>query len=79
VLKGSELEAQLQAWYREHAGAFATTAANGAKTIPPLASVKERALADFSVDLRDRLIAEKARELRKVRSVVVDEKVLGSL
>jgi hypothetical protein len=79
ILKGLDLEPQLQAWYRQHGAAFATTTAGGAKKIPPLAEVKERALADFSVDLRDRLLAEKARDLRPVRRVTVDEAVLRQL
>jgi hypothetical protein len=80
VLKGSNLETHLQAWYREHADRYAAPAADGGKTKPPpFAEVRPRVVADFSVDLRERLLAEKARELRKLRAVVIDEAVLRSL
>ncbi len=80
VLRGPALEAQLAAWYRDHAAAFVTPAIDGgAGKIPPLSDVKDRALADFSVDLCDRLLAEKAHELRKLRPVAINEAALQSL
>lgn len=79
VLKGPDLEAQLQAWYRDHAAAFVMPSEGGSKNPPPFSAVKDRALADFSVDLRDRLLAEKARELRQSRRVSIDEAVLQTL
>ncbi len=79
VLNGPDLEPQLAAWYRTHAEFYATPATSGGKTIPTLAAVRDRALADFSVDLRDRLLAEKAQALRRERHVAIDEKALQAL
>lgn len=83
ILKGPDLEARLEAYYREHLTRYAaapTVEGEATQKKPlPFAQVANRVLGDFSVDLRDRLLAEKARELRRTREVVVDEEVLGSL
>lgn len=79
VIRSPDLEAQLQPWYRAHADAYAVPVARGGKKIPPYAEARDRALADFSVELVERLQAEKARELRKLRAVTIDEEVLGRL
>jgi hypothetical protein len=82
TLRGPDLESRLQAWYRQNAALYAAPAEAGGNAPGkplPYAEVRDRVLGDFSVDLRDRLLAEKALELRKVRRVVVVEAVLRSL
>ena len=78
ALRAPDLETRLESWYRGRAAFYATTAGDG-KNAPPFAEVRDRVLGDFSVDLRDTLLAEKARELRNLRSVVIHEDVLDSL
>lgn len=70
VLRGADLETRLQAWYHEHRELYPAE---------PFATLRPRVLGDFSVDLRDRLIAEKAQALRKVRVVTIDDEVLKRL
>ena len=74
-----DTEAQLAAWYREHPGDY--TAANDQGAMKPLSfeQAKLRVAADYSVVLRDRLLAAKARELRKACPVSIDERALGEL
>lgn len=80
ILGSPALEATLRAWYREHAGAFAPPSNSGAPATPPdFTTVRERVLADFSVDLCERFRAEKTRELRQRHTIRVDDAVLGAL
>jgi hypothetical protein len=79
ILRSPELEAKLQAWYRTHAGTYAVTEPGGGRTVPALAEARDRALADFSVELCDHFRAEKARALRQARVITIDEAVLRTL
>ena len=45
----------------------------------PFSAVREEVLGDYSVALRDRLLADKARELRQGRAIAIDEAVLRQL
>jgi hypothetical protein len=79
ILRGPDLDAKLQAWYREHAHSYATSTTDSGKKIPSFSDVRDRILADFSVDLHDRLFAEKTRELRLKHTITIDETVLKTL
>jgi len=80
ILGSPALDTTLRAWYREHADAYAPPSNAGAPATPPdFTAVRERVLADFSVDLCERFRAEKTRELRQRHTISVDEAVLGAL
>ena len=73
------VETELQAWYDQHKVEYAVTNQQGRKQIPSYAEMRSRVEGDYSVALRDRLLAEKAQALRKPRSVRIDEAVLRQL
>jgi hypothetical protein len=58
---------------------YAIGTTDGGKRIPDYAEVKARVEGDVSVDLRDQLLAEKARALRKIRLVTIDDVVSETL
>lgn len=79
-LRSPDLEARLRAWYRANPTLYAATPEGGSGgVLQPFEAVRERVLGDFSVELRDRLRAEKARELRQQRRIEIDEAALRTL
>ncbi|MBX3735855.1 MAG: hypothetical protein KF715_04120 [Candidatus Didemnitutus sp.] len=79
ILRSPELSATLQAWYREHADAYATPGEKGGVKPADFSAVRERVLADFSVDLCERFRAEATRDLRKRHAIAIDDAVLAAL
>jgi len=79
LLAGPAIETQLHAWYENHKADYAGTEAGHEKRVPTYAEARARVEGDYSVALRDRLLAEKAQVLRKTRSVKIDEAVLQKL
>lgn len=75
TLRAPDLEARLRAWFPRHAARYAPPGGRA----PEFAVVRDQVLGDFSVDLRERLLAEKAAELRQLRRVTIDEAMLRQL
>jgi hypothetical protein len=75
-LKAPGLDQRIQSWYQQNAEQYAVPATNGVKTIPTYAAIKKRLAGDYSVDLRDRIQAEKVRALRKAHPVEIIEAIL---
>ena len=73
------IEAQLHAWYEAHRADYALVEAGGQRRPATFAEARARIEGDYSVGLRDRLLAERVQELRKARTITVDEAVLRSL
>ena len=79
LMQSPSLERELHGWYDTHKAEYAVTTGRGEKIIPTYAQARPRVEGDYSVALRDRLLAEKAQALRKTRAVHVDEAVLKNL
>jgi hypothetical protein len=78
-LNAPDAEAQLRAWYQDHQNDYAVIGADGAKRPATFAEARPRVEGDYSVALRDRLLAEQAQALRKTHAVTIDEQVLALL
>lgn len=78
LLRAPDLEVRLREWYEAHRADYAVVEA-GRRRPATFAEAKPQVEGDYSVALRDRLLAEHAAALRKARSVAVDEKVLVNL
>ena len=72
-LQSLGLDQQMKSWYEQHAARYA---APGAKKFPAYADVRERVEGDYSVDLLERLRAEKIRALREMHHIQIDEAAL---
>lgn len=78
LLNAPDLEARLREWYESHRSLY--NVFEGDRPRPAtFAEARARAEGDYSVAVRDRLLAEEAEALRKIRTVRVDEKVLAAL
>jgi hypothetical protein len=79
VMRSPTIESELLAWYEAHKSSYAETNDKGEKQIPPYEELRPVIEGDYSVAVRDRLLAEKARLLRKGRSITIDDEVLKNL
>jgi hypothetical protein len=79
LLAAPDAEAQLRAWYDAHRGDYALVDATGQKRLASFAEAQPRVEGDYSVAVRDRLLAEQAQTLRREHAVWIDEKVLLAL
>lgn len=76
-LRSSDLESQLRAWHDAHRRDYLVSSDNGTTRPASFAEARDRALADYSVALRDELLAEKAQQLRREHVVTIDEPTLA--
>jgi hypothetical protein len=75
-MKVPDLSERLQAWYKQNAERYAIEGPSGSKTTPPYSEVHERVEGDYSVDLWERLEADKIHSLRKSCRIQIDDAVL---
>ena len=78
-VSSSDLEKKMRAWYRQNAEDYAVQTTGGAKKIPSYDEIHKRVEGDYSVDLWNRIQAEKIDGLRKARHIEINKTVLGRL
>ncbi|MDB6113555.1 MAG: hypothetical protein JWQ62_500 [Lacunisphaera sp.] len=79
LMHAPDFEAQLHAWYDAHQADYAVTTGRGEKLVPSYDQARPRVEGDYSVALRERLLAAKAQALRRAHAVHIDEAVLRGL
>lgn len=79
LMNQPDVESHLHAWYESHKTDYSGATPETEGPLPPYLEIRPRVEADYSVSLRDNLLAERTRLLRKTRSVQIDEKALGML
>lgn len=79
MMSAPDAEQHLHAWYDSHQADYAVIEAGGKRRTATYDEARPRVEGDYSVALRDRLLAEQAQALRKARAVRIDEKVLALL
>jgi hypothetical protein len=79
LLRASDLEAQLREYHRRHQALYTVVDASGRPRAATYEESRARVEGDYSVALRDRLLAEQAEALRRTRTVRVDEQALAAL
>jgi hypothetical protein len=73
------LDRRMKSWYRQNVEHYAVQSNDGVKTTPAYELIQKRVEGDYSVDLRDRIQAEKVRALRKMHQIEINEAVLNGL
>jgi hypothetical protein len=79
LMHASTIESELRAWYEAHKEEYGVIDDSGRNKIPSYDEARPRVEGDYSVVLRDMLLAEKAQVLRNNRSIKIDEDVLRNL
>lgn len=79
LMRAPTIESELRAWYEAHKEGYGVVDETGRKKIPSYDESRPRIEGDYSVVLRDLLLAEKAQALRKNRSIKIDDNVLQRL
>lgn len=79
LLQAPDLEERLRAYHQLHQSSYVVTDAAGNRRPATYEESRAQVEGDYSVTLRDRLLAEQADDLRKSRTVQVDEKALAAL
>jgi hypothetical protein len=77
LMNRPDVESQIHSWYDSHRTNYRGAAPESGNHISTYAEVRSQVEADYSVVLRDRLLAERSKALRKTRLVKIDEKALG--
>ena len=78
-LNAPGLEKRIQSWYKQNKEHYAVQATNDVKMMPTYGEIQKRVEGDYSVDLRDRIQAEKVHALRKTHPVEINEPILDRL
>jgi hypothetical protein len=79
LMQSPTIESTLRAWYEAHKTEYGVLDDAGRNKIPSYEEARSRVEGDYSVALRDSLLAEKAQALRKNRSITIDDDVLRNL
>lgn len=72
-----DLDGRIRSWYAQNAEHYSVESGDGVKTTPAYADIHKRVEGDYSVDLRDRIQAEKVRTLRQVHHIEIDDVILN--
>jgi len=77
LMNRPDVESQIHSWYDNHRTAYRGAASESGNHIPTYAEVRSQVEADYSVALRDHLLAERSKTLRKTRIVKINDKALS--
>jgi hypothetical protein len=79
IMRQSDGEAQVRAWYEQHRADYAVALKDGRTRPATFEEARPRAEGDYSVALLERVKAEKVAALRKQHAIAIDEAALGRL
>lgn len=78
LMQAPDIEDRLREWYNAHRLSYSVYE-NGLPRPATFAEARARVEGDYSVAVRDRLMAEEVAALRRVRSIQVDDAALAAL